>query len=103
GVYEAAKEAAAKKRAEKKAEEEQRRAEERQRILKEAPVRVPDSENIDIILAREMTAKRLAGTPVSARAGAQQTHRMCQGCSMYIDATMSTCPHCQTVQAPVLV
>ena len=24
-------------------------------------------------------------------------------CSMYIDATMSTCPHCQTVQAPVLV
>ncbi len=81
-----------------------------------APIRVPDSENIDIILAREMTAKRLAAQQhqqqhqqqggditSSPSFNRKQTHRVCTSCNMYIDIGMNACPHCQRPQMPVVV
>ena len=100
GVYEAAKEAAAKKRAEQRKESIQGSPS----MSASTPIRIPDSENIDIILAREMTAKRLqAGGASSGRLGAPQTHRQCSSCSMYIDAGMHACPHCHQSQKSILV
>lgn len=94
------KEAAAKKRAQKKAEENQ------QKVLfgtlkknphsspDPQPVRVPASENIDLILAKEHRkggGGEMSSPGLSRRA---PTHRPCTSCHIYMDVVFTTCPHC---------
>lgn len=103
-------EAASKKRSEKRSDEHHHHTRSGSSVSSAmvdmpSPIRVPDSENIDIILAREMTAKRLLAQQDERSPGMvrRPTHRQCGQCQMYIDNGMSICPHCQAVQATVIV